>query len=73
MKWVKNEERKPEGVTSFKTMSEWVAVKYYSKYDRKIITVCGRFCHDRCSWFVSGGCDGNIYNKSVIEWLDETA
>lgn len=71
MKWIHNSEGKPMGVTSFKTMSEWVAVKYYSKYDTKIITACGRFCHDRNEWFVSGGCDEDANKKDVIEWLYE--
>jgi hypothetical protein len=59
----------PIGVTSFGTMSDWVAVKIFSNYHNKIVTACARYCHDRAKWFVSGG----VYNNEndVIEWLVE--
>ena len=70
-RWIKSKDRLPVGVTYFETMSEWVAVKYFSKYDKKEITACGRYCHDRHEWFISGGCDEDANKKDVIKWLDE--
>jgi len=70
MKWIKQTERKPVGVTSFKNMSEWVAVKFFSDYNKKIVTGSARYCHDRNEWFINGGHANG--EKDVIEWLDES-
>jgi hypothetical protein len=72
MKWIDTNERLPIGITSFKTMSDWVAVKYYSQYDKKEITACGRYCYDRHEWFISGGCDDDANKKDIAKWLDES-
>jgi len=69
MKWVKPSERNPDGVYSFKTISEWVAVKFFSEYNKKEVTGSARYCHDRNQWFISGGHVNG--EKIVIEWLDE--
>jgi hypothetical protein len=69
MKWINSNERLPVGVTSFKTMSDWVAVKVYSTYNKMEVTACARYCHDRHKWFVSGGHAND--EKVVTKWLDE--
>ena len=70
MKWIDPNKNLPEGVSSFKTMSDYVAVKIFSLYSKKIETAVGRYCHDRKRWFVVGG---HIYNdeNNVLKWLKE--
>lgn len=71
MEWINPNERLPIGVTCFNTMSDWVAVKFFSHYNKKEVTACARYCHERKEWFISGG-HAREEEKEVIKWLDES-
>ena len=72
MKWIKPTQKLPEvsGI-GLSTMSNYVAVHIIEPRHRygkdEMITVSGRYCHDRKCWFLPA------YDKrEVVEWLDET-
>lgn len=71
MNWIDSNKQLPIGVRDFNRLSNWVAVKYYSNYEKKIITACGVYDHEKKEWFVSGGYDNVINKKEVIKWLNE--
>lgn len=72
MKWIKPTLKLPEpsGI-GYDTMSKHVAVHIIEpryRYGKdEILTISGRYCHDRKCWFLPA-----FEKREVIEWLDES-
>lgn len=49
--WISVDKELPEGVTSFKTMSEFVLVNISAARKDECGVGYGRYCHDRKRWF----------------------
>jgi len=72
-KWVKASERLPEYLKKgFAKMSDYVPVRIYDDYEKRVIYSTARYCHDRKMWFdiMHNSENNNVVNP--IEWLDES-
>ncbi len=72
-RWTKPEDKLPEYLNKgFSKMSDYVPVRIYDDYEKRVIYSTARYCHDRKMWFDIMHNSENNCVINPIEWLYES-